>query len=141
MPLPVELDIAVGVHENRAAFRGEWVAQNVDPLEFVSAVQQFVRRLLAEGAQQTPVRSGDTSQPLPVEGSGLVVSAEGDGADPPSVPSPEAPPAPPVARKPRRPRPTPAPEPVEETELLRRLRAEEARRRRHEEARTTRRSA
>lgn len=133
MPLPVELDIAVGVHENRAHFHGEWMAPGVDPMTFVAKVQEFVRVLLAEAEASTRPRVEDQPQPVTQAGdTGSVGSAEEDGAGarpPLPAPSSDAP-----ARK----RTKPAPQPVEavegETVAARWERMERQRRERAERA-------
>lgn len=55
-PQPVELDVAVGLHGERAAFHFEVIAP-VDPYEFVAAVQACVRGLVSAAVDQERARS------------------------------------------------------------------------------------
>ena len=56
MPLPVEVDIAVGIHGQRVAWHYE-AMEHVDPVQFVEVVKEAVLDALG-----SPVSTGETQQ-------------------------------------------------------------------------------
>lgn len=78
MPHPVEVDVMVGQHGERAHFRFELMA-NVDPQDFIRAVYDAVEAALGV----SPVAAGEPTEPDPAAiptGPGSVVSGEGPAA-------------------------------------------------------------
>lgn len=69
-PVPVELDIAVGIHGERASYHLETMG-HVDPIALVNAIQEFVCQLLDAGEQGTPQASA------PAEETGSVACEQG----------------------------------------------------------------
>lgn len=81
---PVEVDIAVGIGGDRAAFKLEVMAQ-VDPYEFVAAMQECARALLSPQDPQGAVEDAPDPSGSGVERKAAAVRSRAAAADPPKV--------------------------------------------------------